>query len=614
MYDKKIVLESTPLASLPILSQCSKHGLARLVSSITMRDFKANEPIYEAGAAAEETCFVVSGRIRLSAGKRQIGDVSQGFVGEEACLGGANYVMTATAVEDTRVMAIGKTALAELLDEYPDARSEMYRSLVNHSVWGHPFQSKASRKAPKKDSIFKGVGWVAAVLVPALVYMFGTDAALGAPMVNFLAIFSAAAVMWVFGVVPEFVPALIVIMAVMVLGLVPNEVILAGYASSSFFMAMSVFGIGTVLSQSGIIYRFALYILRLTPPSNRAYQLVLFFIGVLLIPLLPSTNSRIGLVTPLAIDMIGALRFRPGGKAATRIIASTFSGASLMSAGFLTSKPVNFALFGLFPNQVKEQFSWGYWAYAALASSLVLFLGDYLLSRLMFRDDEKPKISRQDLEIQLANLGRFTSAEWFSLMGIGLFMVGVMSSSIHKISPSGIGLSILCILLAIGSLSQLKFRRSIDWPFLMMLGGFVGIVKTIAYLGIDKWVGSHLMWMGQFMHDQFGVFVLLLGGVIYLLRFALPNAATVILMASVFIPIGIEQGINPWIIGFVVLVFSDSWFMPYQCSYYVQMEEIAGKKQVYDRKRMLLFNGISNIFRFTSVYVSIPYWKAIGLL
>ena len=410
-----------------------------------------------------------------------------------------------------------------------------------------------------------------AIIVPALVYFLGLQSELPWGSINFLTVFSAAVVMWVFRLVPEYIPALFIVMAVIVLGLVPTNVILAGYSSGSFFMALSVFGIGAVLVQSGLTYRLALLILRYTPHSGFFYQLSMFIIGILLTPVLPSANGRAGLVAPLILDMSDILGYKRGGPGITRLAAAAFAGISLFSACFLTAKSVNFALFGLFPTQVKDQFTWGYWVYASMIAFAVLFITYLVFTSICFRCKEKSSLSKEHLVAQLDILGPMKVTEWVALFGILLFIVGVMTATIHKIQPPWIGLAILYILLTLGSISRQGFRQEIDWPFLLMLGGFVGLVKTMSFLGIDSWFAEHLNWLGRFMGTDFYLFVLLLAGVIYLVRLVVPNSAAIILVASIFMPLAMHQGINPWVIGFIVLMFSDGWFMPYQSSYYLAM-------------------------------------------
>ncbi|KTC85063.1 hypothetical protein Lbru_1278 [Legionella brunensis] len=55
---------------------------------------------------------------------------------------------------------------------------------------------------------------------------------------NFVVIFAAALVMWIFRLLPEYVPAVFMILATIILGLAHQNVLLSGFGSDSFFLSM----------------------------------------------------------------------------------------------------------------------------------------------------------------------------------------------------------------------------------------------------------------------------------------------------------------------------------------------------------------------------------------
>lgn len=611
-------LVSMPLTSIPIFSQTRNDDLARLYPHVKEITLNVGDTIYEAGDQADKTYYIVSGQVKILAGRRLQDTVNAGsFFGEEAALNAKAYAFKAVATEDAvKLMVFSKEGLAEICKKSAMVRADFSESLLNHMTTDHPFEigrGEATTSVAKETTV-KAIGWGLAIVVPCLIYIAGLYAELSWPVINFFTIFSAAVVMWVLRLVPEYVPALFIVMATIVLGLVPNKVVLGGYASGSFFMALSVFGLGAVLVGSGLTYRIALLIMRITPKTGFWFDAAIFGIGFLLTPLLPSANGRAGLMAPLLNEMVNTVGYRRAGIAATQMAAATFAGFSLFSAAFLTSKSVNFALFELFPAQVKDQFTWGYWVFASLVAIVVLLLGYMLLSALFFRHDEKANISSDVIEQQLKILGPMSNMEWVILFGVILFIAGVVTSSLHKIQPPWIGLAILFILLTVGGITKQGFRQQIDWPFLLMLGGFVGLVRTMNYLEIDVLFSQNLAWIAKFMRDDFYIFVLLLCGAMYTIRLVVPNSAAIILVASIFMPVAIQQGINPWIIGFMVLMFSDGWFMTYQCSYYLMFAELSEEKGVFNQAKMLTFNRMSNLLRLAAVYASIPFWKFIGIL
>jgi di/tricarboxylate transporter len=206
-----------------------------------------------------------------------------------------------------------------------------------------------------------------------------------------------------------------------------------------------------------------------------------------------------------------------------------------------------------------------------------------------------------------------SSAEWIALAGIVLFLIGVMTSSIHKINPAWIGIGLLFMFVSLGALETKHLQKEIDWPFLILVGAMVGITDSFSYLGIDKWVGFQLKWLGVYMQTNFELFILLLTVVIFIIRLALPINLAVIIVATMFFPLAEISGINPWVIAFIILTLGESWVLPYQCSYYVQFQEFNAKEKLYDEALFLKFNVLMNGVRLLSIYASLSLWKQMGI-
>jgi hypothetical protein len=87
-------------------------------------------------------------------------------------------------------------------------------------------------------------------------------------------------------------------------------------------------------------------------------------------------------------------------------------------------------------------------------------------------------------------------------------------------------------------------------------------------------------------------------------------------MCSVFLPISEAYGINPWLIGFVILMVSDGWFFSYQCTYYLSFEEDATKDNTlaYNRNKFMFYIWSMNLFRIAAIFASISYWQYLAIL
>lgn len=603
------------LTSDPIISRSLNESLARMLRNVKERRFKAGEIIYAADSDAEFMYLLHKGSVDIvtSYGKKL--HLHSNRFGEEAATDVPFYLSSAIAVTDLVVFAIPRASLAGLNQFNAGHQAEFYFSLLA-TLGGERIRERISPhvgKFDQKDTI-QIIGWFAATVLPLLVLIFGSDLGLAKEPVVFLAIFTATIVMWVFELVDQYIPGLFAMMLTLSLGLAPSKTVLAGFSSDGFFMAMSILGLGTVVVLSGLSFRFLLWVLRYLPNSSAGHNLGLLLTGLLLTPIVPSINARATIVAPFLIDMVETVKFQFRGHAATRLAISAFSGATLFSACFMTSRSVNFVIFGLLSPQQQQQFQWVYWAFASAIAGGVMLLVYLTVITIVFPGREVSRLSKVQVDVQLLLLGQVKRREWAAIGGVLIFAFGVVTTSVHGVQPSWLGMAILFTLLLFGSLRKSEFRGKTDWPSLIYLGSLVGILNVFAYFGLDKMVSAYLSGFGILMSDSFHVFIAILFGVMVLLRLAIPNTATVALCATIFMPLASNVGIHPWVIGFILLLLGDLWFLPYQCPHYQQFNEIIRDKGIYNENAFLKFNLFMNLVRLGAVYASIPYWEVLGLL
>ncbi len=379
-------------------------------------------------------------------------------------------------------------------------------------------------------------------------------------------------------------------------------------------MILSVSALGAVIDTSGLAYRAILQLLKRTPSSQFWYNLMVVLPGIGLPALLPSANGRVSLAMPVYRDMMDILGYAPNGKAATALASAMFCGMTLFSGLFLTSKTVHFVVYGMLSEQIVQQFGFLYWTAAALIYGTAMALLYFIASAFWFRNDEPVRMSKTQYATQVQVLGPMSSREVAAVAGIIFITFGFVTTSLHKIDPPWIALALLLIFLALNVLNKRELQKKINWSFLLYLGSLTGLSKVMSHTGLDQWLGSHLGFVIQAMQANFLIFVLLLFLAITTVRFLVPNNATVVIFASLLLPMATVAGINPWIVGFIILSFSDAWVFPYQCTYYLELQELNEHESLYEERAFLRFTLFTNLFRVIAVFVSIPYWKWLGIL
>ncbi|MBF0146152.1 MAG: anion permease [Magnetococcales bacterium] len=599
----------------PLFARSRYPILSRLLPAIEHRHYPVDTTIFRANAPADGFYVLISGTVRLLKSDGTSSLVSDTCFGEESATDFEGYFVDAIATTEVQALYIPRAPLQSLMSGQEYFRVECISRLMSRISGQHlPVRTVATAPKTKSDGLAGCIGWLLAIVLPIIVWFMGIEFQLEQNVVTSMMIFSSTVIMWMFSLVDDYIPGLFAIVAILMAGLVPPSIVLAGFASNSFLMAMSILGLSTTIASSGLGYRASLLLLYYLPNSRFWNNFGIAMTGFFLTPMIPSINARLAMVSPIYEDLVKSLRFAPNGHAATQLAVSTFTGASLMSAMFVTSKSVNFAMFSLLPTQAQDQFQGFKWFAAAGVFTLILLLAHMALTALMFRGREKPSLDKERLAAQLELLGTLKNREWAAFLGIAVFILGMMTASFHHIQPALLSMTIFFGLLLFGSLQKKEFTEKVDWPFLIYLSELTGLVSVFNYLGLDQRLATALPVLGITMRDNFDVFVIVSFLLISLIRLVIPISITIVILITLFMPLAEIYGVNSWVVGFIILVLGEIWFLPYQCSYYQRFQELNETAPLYRESTFLYHNALLNAFRLLAIYGSFPYWKMLGLL
>ncbi|MFV0302420.1 MAG: SLC13 family permease [Paracoccus sp. (in: a-proteobacteria)] len=594
--------------------------LSGLMPHVQRRVIGTGDYLFRAGDPAETVFIIQEGTIRLEDGRGPGRRQAQGYAGQEALLGSPAHDTSALAETDTTVLAIPAAALAELAGQRRDLREAFFRSYAGRHEAGTPAAPPppaTEQTPPPAEGLGMVLGWILTIALPFAVYEISPQAHLDPAATDFVAIVLAAVVMWLFALVPEYVPPLFAALAMILLDVAPPEEVLSGFRSDSFFMTLSIFGIGALMVSSGLTYRFSLWTLGNVPATAFGYNLSLFGIGALLSPVIPSVVGRVSIVAPLMIELIEVSKPEARDRYANRLIFSLLSGAAIFVPLFLTAAVPNLMVYGLFDAQTQFAFGWLAWLYAASVFGGIVLVCFWLVSALFFRGARQFSLSRATIQEQRRLLGPVSALEWAALLAVIAMIGGILTGQSHRIDVAWIALAIFVILLLFGTLSRDAIRVQIDWPILIYLGAIVGWVPVAASTGLDQLIVGNLAWLGDSMTADFPRFILLVSGMILLVRLALPTGVTVILFTTALFPLAAAQGLSLWLIGFIILAVADTYVFPYQSSYYLKLRsDLAGRglAHILDERRIVLANIVMIALRIAAIYGSLGFWQHLDLL
>lgn len=601
----------------PVLKHIRKVELARLSIHLSRLNISRGQRLFSDNAPAELTFLIERGAIELNDTNGRKNRINSGYVGMAAAIGLPRHEEDAIALEDTTVIVFAQQHLQQVLANNPDLHQQ-FLQLYAARYKKNPLESLHCRKAStrgdqeeKKDETIRTIiGWITVMALPAALFLIMS------PLMNiraayFVAIVASALLMWFFQLLPGFVPPLISLLLFIVLDVAPTHVVLSGFSSGSFFMCMSVFGIGALMINSGLTFRLILYTLARVPASRRWYSATLFLSGLVQTPFVPSPEARASLTSPFLMEL---LSFSPPEQKdlSTAFFNSTLYGICITGTIFLTGKPTNLAILAMLDEQTQYAFQWTHWLLAASVAGAFM-IGFYILwSHIFFRGAGKVRISREKIAVQIQLLGPISTPEWGALISVVCMSVGIVTASVHRVEIPWLVLAIIVALLLFGVIGTREIRSHIDWSMLILIGGLGAWEDLVTFTGINDIISDHFHFIGYLMTSNLYVFVGLLYGVVLAVRLVLPIGITTIVFITALLPMSAATGISQWFIAFVVLFMAETFIFPYQDGEFAILKEeleSQGSTVAYDNSTIIRFNATMVMVRLGAIYVSMWFWR-----
>jgi anion transporter len=418
---------------------------------------------------------------------------------------------------------------------------------------------------------------------------------------------------WVFRVLPDYGVALVFAMVIILTKLQSPETVMGGFASTTWFMTLGVLGLGAAITGSGLFYRLSLHLVRMFPLSYYWQIIATGLMGVVVMALIPQQTARTVITSQMLINLSESLGYKTPSKASTGLFVASFLGLGQLGFLFLTGSTTSLIAWGLLPNDVRAQFTWGYWFIAALPPTLVVILIVLLCSIVLYRPESQPKISYTMVQTQLNILGPLSYKEWISQAVLLFTVAGWLTAPYHGIDGAWIAIIAFAVLVNTGIIDWNMLRRGIDWELLIHMGVTLSIPTLLKQAKIDVWLVDVMSpVITPFLDSPVRLFVVI-ALLTYLLKLVFTSFLAVVTLCVALLPLSIDVGMSPWIIAMIILIASEVWFFPYQVDWHMLAYSTTdGKGFSYPLMcRINIFYAAAYI---VALIVAIPYWRYLGLM
>ncbi|MFD2193720.1 SLC13 family permease [Oceanobacillus bengalensis] len=419
---------------------------------------------------------------------------------------------------------------------------------------------------------------------------------------------------WAFGVWPQSIISLGILLYLEILGIFTFEEGLQGYAQPFVWLLVATFVIAAGFEETGLGRRIALAILSLVKGNGAASIGVVILSLTVLGLLIPTGAGRIAMILPVCIGLIEVVKASGGGSSYAKsvLIAVTFT-SSFMSFAIITGS--SSSVYAASTIQLTTGFFWsyGYWLIVngPIAILMLLILWGVLLWKFPL---EKASWSdgRAYIALKLEEMGTISPKEMKLFLLSIIMLTGWITEPLHgySVSMTAMLVALLSCLPVVGVQKWKRASKSINWDVIILFGAAYALAEAIQTNGTADWVAAGLV---QFIPQNSPILTALVMIIIVsIFRFGFANMLGI---TAVFLPFSISLAqslsINPvWLAQIVVISCSIGYFLPSQSPANL-MTFALGQ---YTRKDlssvgMYLFLAIIPI----TLLLAYFYWPLIGL-
>ena len=464
--------------------------------------------------------------------------------------------------------------------------------------------------------VFVTSQWIGAIFglaVWAYLWFWTPDIGLEPAATKELGLLCLALIYWVFWVFPDYGVALTFALGLILAGLAKPDIVLSGFASTSWFMTLGVLGLGAAITSSGLFYRLSLQLVRVFPLNYYWQIIALGFMGIVVMALIPQQSARTAIISQMLLNLSESLGYKNPSQASTGLFTASFLGLGHLGFLFLTGSTTSLIAWGLLPPDVQSRFTWGYWFIAALPPTLVVVVCTLVGTLLLFKPESRSQVSYRMVENQLGVLGPLSKHEWITLTVLTLTIGGWLTAGYHRVDGAWISLAALCALINTGVLGWGGLKKGIDWEMLLCMGVTLAIPTLLTQAKIDTWLVGFLAPLVLPLTDYPALCFVVIALITYAMKLALTSFLTVITLTVALLPLSEQMGINPWVIAMIVLIASEVWFFPFQVDWHtLAYATTNGKGFTY--RLMYRINPIYAVAYLLALIVAIPYWRYLGLI
>ena len=466
--------------------------------------------------------------------------------------------------------------------------------------------------ANSKSGSVKKVLFILATIVMIAFFFMEPFAGLEPKGMRFLGIFIWWIVLMVSDLIPNYLACLAALVLAIASGSATFEEAFGSFASSTSILLLGAFGLATGLTNSGLLTRIALLVMKLFPGTYKGQIFAISLASFIVAPTIPSTTAKSAVLIPIVNNISDEMGYAPQSKGATGLLSVCNTVNNCCGPMFMTGGIVAALMLSLYTGSI----NWGSYLVFSLVWGIIVFVGTVAF-HLFYYNPEKgvPKdqvkvLGKDVIQSRIDALGKMGRNEIVALIVLIVAVALWITESVHGIPTAVVAIGVWIILCVFGMFSTADFNSGkMMWSIWAMVGAVLGVVDLMSDTGLSAWIGDLVAPVVSIFASSPALVVIACSLLSTLLMMALVNY---LIFAALALALLGGVPMDPLCILFPICMSGMIFLMPAQNVPMFAAEGLSGGRMLFkDTKPAAVAYFVSC---FVGCVASIPWWSMLGYM
>jgi sodium-dependent dicarboxylate transporter 2/3/5 len=387
------------------------------------------------------------------------------------------------------------------------------------------------------------------IVAIAILFQLTPPGGLSTPGYRSLVLFGGTIFLWVSGILPIAVTALLSMAMLPLAGIMGEKQVFAQFGNEAVFFILGAFILAAAMTGTGLSARLARTMLAHYGSTPRRLAMTVFFLAAGL-SFCMSEHAVAAMLFPVVGEIVDSLGLKPGRSSYARLLFMAIAWGCIIGgiATFLGGARAPLAA-SMLREGTGLEFSFAEWTLAAVMIVLpLLAIGFLLLVRFFPIDIEDVNQGRQFLSRKRLEMGKASANELITALIVGLTIWGWMFFG-RQLGLANIAIMATAALFAFRVVSWERIEEYVNWGIILMYGGSIALASALEKSGAALWLVNK--GLGAFSPSPL-VIVAVISLVAIVLTECISHAAVVAILMPIGLGLAKGTGIDPRVMTLAV--------------------------------------------------------------